>query len=166
MYFQVQKSGDTLDIKSDTYWSCNVYGNIRLSQYSGSGNTGITILIPEDMSFGNGRVIFSYGDGRCDYPSIDVYITNNCWIRTIPMFQTRIEDGIIIREINIPFTEDNEAINMKVFSNTGWYIKDNNAYINDEDVLMQAEDGKEVVIKFFNCDKEIKVTLCKKNGVT
>ncbi len=166
MYFNVQQSGNTLVVNSDTYWSCNAYGSIRLSQYSGSGDTTITIELPDDMSFGFGRVVFSYGDGRCDYPSLNVYLTNECWIKTIPMYKTRKEGDETIHEINIPYTEDGEAINVKVFSNTPWYVEGLNVYVNDNDILIPANESQ-YTIRLLKCkDKVINIILCRKNGVT
>ena len=156
MYFQVQQIDKTLIVNSDTFWSCNAYGSIRLSKYSGSGDDTIRITLPDDMSFGFGRVVFSYGDGRCEYPAISVYVTNECWVKTTPMYDSN-------NEVNLFYTEDNEPVSMKVFSNSPWYVQGNNAYTNDDEVLIQAdEDGKEVIIKPFNCGKQIKVILCKK----
>ena len=64
---------ENLIITSNTYWECNVYGNFRLSKYNGSGGDTINIIVPGDLSFSYGKVIFSYGGNKCDYPTINIF---------------------------------------------------------------------------------------------
>lgn len=158
MYFDAQLSGNTIVIKSDTFWSCTVDGSIILSKYSGSGNTNISITIPYDMQYCNGKVIFSYGDGECDYPSIDIFLTNDCWIRTEPMFDNN-------KNISMPFENDNEIVSLKVFSNGVWKAFGEGVYCNYNELLISAKNGKNVkIFPSFNCSIPITIVLQKKGA--
>ena len=160
--FNVEKVGDELIISTNTFWSCNVYGNFRLSKYSGEGNDKIIISVPEELPYSNGRVIFSYGDERCEYPSIDIFMINDCYIRTEPMFnkcsmhvgseeckdeKKIVEFGSKSNVLTLSFKEENEAISVKIYSNGMWHIPiDGNPYkidcfINGDELLISAKEG-------------------------
>lgn len=147
--FNVGKSGDKLIVSSNTFWSCNVYGNFMLSKYSGEGNAEITISVPKELPYVNGEVIFSYGDERCKYPSIDIFMINDCYIRTEPMFnvcQTSTGDKQNI--LQLAFNEENESISVKVFSNGIWNVKssDTNFFTNGDELLISAKKDASLTI--------------------
>jgi hypothetical protein len=155
MYFDAQLSGNTIVIKSDTFWSCNTYGLIILSKYSGSGNTNIDITIPEDVQYYSGEVVFSYGDEKCEYPSMNVYLSNYCWIKTEPMFDEN-------RHLFINFENDNEMVSLKVFSNGIWKAIGEGTYKDGDKLLIAAKNGKKIKIyPSFNCNKPVTVELKK-----
>ena len=80
------KSNHTIEVESNTYWSCKVEGNFKLSKYDYSGDCVINIIIPDDIMFVEGTVYFSYGDERCKYPEIEVFLNNDCYIETYPNY--------------------------------------------------------------------------------
>ena len=88
----VATSLQTIQIDSNTYWSCKAEGNFKLSQYDGSGSTIIDVIIPEDELFVDGNVYFSYGDERCMFPVLPIYYTNDCYIKTNPLYRECGED--------------------------------------------------------------------------
>ena len=159
--FNVVKSGDKLIVSSNTFWSCNVYGNFTLSKYSGEGNAEIVISIPKELPYVNGEVIFSYGDERCEYPSIDIFMINDCYIRTEPMFnkcsmhvgseeckdeKKIVEFGSKSNVLTLTFKEENESISVKVYSNGIWHVTDKkpsniNYFINGDELLISAKEG-------------------------
>ena len=156
MYFDAQLSGNTIVIKSDTFWSCTVDGSIILSKYSGEKDDNLQILTTKkDMQFYYGKIFFTYGDDKCDYPSIDVYVTNDCWIITEPMFDEN-------RHLIINFENDNEMVSLKVFSNGIWKAIGEGAYKDGDKLLIAAKNGKKIKIyPSFNCNKPVIVELKK-----
>ena len=159
--FNVEKVGDELIISTNTFWSCNVYGNFMLSKYSGEGNDEITISVPKELPYANGRVIFSYGDERCEYPSIDIFMINDCYIRTEPMFnkcsmyvgseeckdeKKIVEFGSKSNVLALSFKEENESISVKIYSNGIWHVTDKSPndidyFINGDELLISAKEG-------------------------
>lgn len=161
--FNVTKSGNQLIVTSNTFWNCNVYGNFRLSKYSGSGNATITMSVPKELPDAHGFVVFSYGDERCEYPSIEVFLANDCYIRTEPMY-TECPNGNILKLV---FKEDGEAVSVKVYSNGIWTINNNQDFKNGDELLISASNGKEVIITpNVDCpdNTKVKVILQKKTG--
>ncbi len=159
MYFDAQISGNTIVIKSDTFWNCTVYGSIILSEYSGENNATLEMSFKNDMQFCSGKIIFSYGDGKCDYPSIDVYLTNNCWIITEPMYDEN-------NEICIPFQNDEETVSIKVYSNENLVVIGENVFKNGDELVIAAKDGKKVKIyPSMHCNNIITVNLVKKGVI-
>lgn len=145
--FKVEKVGDELIISTNTFWYCNAYGNFRLSKYSGEGNDKITISVPEELPYSNGSVIFSYGDERCEYPSIDIFMINDCYIRTEPMFNVcQTSTGEKQNILKLTFKEENESISVKIYSNGIWHVTDKNPnnidyFINGDELLISAKEG-------------------------
>ena len=74
----------TIEVTSNTYWSCKAEGNFKLSQYDGSGDAKINIEIPDDVMLAEGTVYFSYGDERCEYPVVSIYLSGGCYLLTEP----------------------------------------------------------------------------------
>ena len=161
MYFNVQLNGNTLIVNSDTYWNCNAYGNITLSKYSGSGNAEIDVIIPIDIPIGVGSVTFSYGDERCDYPSIDVSIVNECYIVTEPMYTAKDGGNILL----LPFDEEDEAITINVYSNGDWVHNDIDSYTNGNEFVIKTKNCKTIEIKpNDSCSTNtVNILLVKKN---
>jgi hypothetical protein len=155
MYFDAQLSGNTIIIKSDESWSCTVYGSVILSKYSGKNDDALEMSFKDDMQYCSGKIMFTHGDDKCDYPSIDVYMTNNCWIRTEPMFDEN-------KYVCIPFENDNEMVSLKVFSNGVWNAIGEGTYKDGDKLLIAAKNGKKIKIyPSFNCNKPVTVELKK-----
>lgn len=159
--FNVEKVGQSLIVNANTFWSCNVYGNFTLSKYSGTGNgtntcnETIDINIPKELPSAQGKVVFSYGDERCNYPSIDIYLINECYIRTEPMFVEKPNGERIIR---IKFKEENEAVSIKIYSNGIWTADGDGLFTNGDELLIAASDCKIVTISpNIGCDDRFKV---------
>lgn len=161
--FNVEQQGDKLIVTSNTFWNCNVYGNFMLSKYSSTGintsracNEEIDIIVPKELPGAQGEVIFSYGDDRCRYPSISVFLVNECYIRTEPMF-TEVNGQRILR---IKYKEENDAITVKVYSNGIWSASGSGLFTNGDELLIAASDCKEVVITpNIGCADDKKVTI-------
>jgi hypothetical protein len=110
--------------------------------------------IPKELPSASGEVVFSYGDDRCKYPSISVYLVNNCYLRTEPMF-SEINGERILR---LKYREDGEMKSVKVFSNGIWSASGNGIFTNGDEVLIEAEHCKEVIITpNIGCESKFKV---------
>ena len=135
-FFSAEQVLNKIVITSNTHWSCNVTGNCLLSKNSGIGNDEITILSQKELPYTTGQVTFSYGDERCDYPSIDVYLLNDCYIKTIPSYSICEKGNILV----MPFYKPKEMITVKVMSNGNWIINKkvncNTVTNNDELVII------------------------------
>lgn len=77
----------TIEIQSNTYWSCKAEGNFMLSDYYGSGDTSIDIIIPDGTNLVEGNVYFTYGDNKCGIVNVNVYNTDEYVINTIPSYE-------------------------------------------------------------------------------
>lgn len=164
--FNVEKIGDELIISTNTFWYCNVYGNFRLSKYSGEGNDKITISVPEELPYSNGSVIFSYGDERCEYPSIDIFMINDCYIRTEPMFNVcQTSTGEKQNILKLMFKEENESISVKIYSNGIWYIPIGgnpnkiDCFANGDELLISAKEGDIDILPNIDCGDDKKVII-------
>jgi len=163
--FSVTKSGDYLIITTNTFWSCNVLGNFRISKLNGVGSDSIKMSVPKELPYANGKVIFSYGDERCEYPSIDVFIINDCYIATEPMYNVCGEDNIL----KLVFDNVGEAISVKIFSNGIWTIASNpnsiGFSINGEELLLSAKEGTIEISPNIGCgnDTNVKIILKKRS---
>lgn len=156
--FNVGKTGNKLIVNTNTFWSCSVYGNFRLSKYSGTEGGEITIEVPKELPFASGEVIFSYGDERCRYPSIDIFIMNDCYISTEPMYN-ECPDG---KTLKLIFKEDNEAISVKVYSNGIWSATNSDnikTFKNGDELLISAKEGTITVKPNVGCEDEDKVNI-------
>ena len=176
--FNVGKTGNKLIVNTNTFWSCSVYGNFRLSKYSGTEGGEITIEVPKELPFASGEVIFSYGDERCKYPSIDIFIMNDCYIRTEPMYneckiavtseKCEADEGKNVqfnsdkRILKLTFKEDNEAISVKVYSNGIWsetHTEGIKTFKNGDELLISAKEGTITVKPNVGCEDEDKVNI-------
>ena len=167
--FNVGKTGNKLIVNTNTFWSCSVYGNFRLSKYSGTEGGEITIEVPKELPFASGEVIFSYGDERCKYPSIDIFIMNDCYIRTEPMYN-ECKEAIIYNEncddkinvnnkriLKLTFKEDNESINVRVYSNGIWSATNKcgiTTFKNGDELLISAKEGMITLSPNIGCDDD------------
>ena len=164
--FNVVKDVNILRITSNTYWNCSVYGSILLDKTSGVGNDSITISIPNEMSEGYGRVIFTYGDERCDYPALDIYHFNYCYIETDPMFIKENGENVL----KLSYNGDNDAVNIKVYANSGWSVSDSvTSYINGNDLIIIPPTGvcsasTTISSNVVDCNNNINVYLYNQNG--
>lgn len=117
-YFKAWQDGNKIIVSSNTHWSCNVVGNCFLSKNSGFGNDKIEIITRKELPYSNGEITFSYGDERCEYPTIYVYMPNDCFIETIPSFSKCSEGNVLV----VPFYRAKEMLTVKVLSNGIWTI--------------------------------------------
>ena len=180
--FKVEKIGNKLFVSTNTFWSCSVYGNFRLSKYSGTKGGEITIEVPKELPFASGEVIFSYGDERCRYPSIDIFIMNDCYIRTEPMYnECKIaatsekceanEDKSVQfssdkKILKLAFKEDNEAISVKVYSNGIWsetHTEGIKTFKNGDELLISAKEGTIILSPNIGCSDKVEIILEKKS---
>ena len=141
--FNVVKDGNKLRITSNTCWNCSVYGSLIIDKESGVGNEEITMSLPKEIPFGNGSVIFTYGDDRCDYPAIDVYLSNDCHIETDPMFiREKVGENSFINVLKLSYNGDNDAVNIKVYSNSEWSVPNSaTTFINENDLIIIPQPG-------------------------
>ena len=125
---------NTIQIETNTYWNCKAEGNFKLSSYDGSGNTIVSVLIPDDAPTVEGTIYFSYGNGVCSIFILDVYYTNNCYISTNPSYELCNNE----RVLTLRYKQPNEAFMIDVFSFGGWVIGDANnvSYFVNENSLM------------------------------
>ena len=93
-------------------------GNCLLSKCSGIGNDTIKIIVPKELVSVSGTITFSYGDEKCKYETIDVFVVNDCYISTIPSYTICEEGNVLV----IPYYKINEVLNMTVLSNGIWTI--------------------------------------------
>ena len=117
-YFKAYQDRNKIIISTNTHWNCRVDGNCLLSKCSGIGNDIISITVPKQLVAVSGRITFTYGDERCNYPTIDVYYVNDCFIETIPAFSVCEEGNILV----IPFYRVGEMIKVIVLSNDIWTV--------------------------------------------
>ena len=154
-------SSNTISISSDTYWSCKAEGTFELSKYSGNGNDEIDVIFFDDITIANGRVIFSYGDGKCKYPDLTVFLNNNDYIETIPNYE--ICEGK--RKINFFFDTPGETFYVSISCFDGWSVESHEMpYIisGNEIMLISTDDDSELQIKPQNNENIIYVKLIKK----
>lgn len=142
-----------------------MYGNFILSKYSGIGNAQLDMNVPKELPFANGEVIFSYGDERCTYPSIDVFIINDCYIRTEPMYN---ECSISVtnekyenrRILKLVFKEDGDAISVKIYTNGIWtetHTSGINTYTSGDELFISAKEGTITITPNIGCGDDTKV---------
>lgn len=164
----ILKDNQTIEITSNTYWSCKVDGNFKLSKYCGEGGTEekeiIDIIMPDDIMTAEGVVYFSYGDERCEYPQIYVYFANECYISTSPSY-SKCEDEE--NKILFSFNEPGEIFMLSVFCFGNWEIKNETNITcitsNNEIMVISGEGDGSFYITPNLCDKNsIKVVLKRK----
>lgn len=157
-------SEGTIEIKTDTTWTCKSEGNFMLSEFYGSGDSSVNIIIPETVSVANGTVYFSYGNNSCPIKDIMVYQTNNCHIETVPDYEMCNGSKTIL----LPYKEPNELLNVSIKSFNEWnietndieYIKYNGGYYiiapdTDEQfslISLKSEGCDDVIIKLYKVD--------------
>jgi len=131
----ITTSGYTIEIDSNTYWSCKAEGNFTLSSYNGSGSSVIDVNIPIDEITAEGVVHFSYGDGYCRQYTLDVYYSNNCYVSTNPSYE--ICNGK--KTIFLKYKQPNEEFIINIFCFGGWEIdSDSNVsyFINGDNLMV------------------------------
>ena len=157
----------TIDVTSNTYWSCKAEGNFKLSQYDGSGNTKINIEIPDDVMMAEGVVYFSYGDERCKYPKFEISLSNLCYITSYPNYNI-CDNGE--KTIYFFYEEPLETFNVSVFCYDGWTVDsaDLNYITNNNEVMIIASgnDGELRIVPQHQCGGRsvIHVKLVKKKA--
>lgn len=93
--FEPVLNGRTIQIHSNTYWTCDSDSNFKLSKNSGFGNDEIEIIVPETILNVYGVVTFSYGDERCKYPDITIRFANSCYINTVRVLKNVMEKMLL-----------------------------------------------------------------------
>ena len=155
----------TIEITTNTYWSCKAEGNFKLSKYDGSGDTTISIIMPEDIMFIEGSVYFTYGDERCEFPQVSILFNNECYIRTIPSYDVCETENVIY----LFYNEERETFNLSVFTVGSWNIRNalNCIYLigrNELTIIPLGEEGGELTIFLENCEeKEVVIKLIKRS---
>ena len=165
-YFKAKQDGDKIIISSNTHWNCKVDGNCLLSKCSGIGNDAIKVSIPRELPSASGSITFSYGDERCNYPEIDVFFLNDCYIRTIPSFSTCEEGNVLL----MPFYYSREQLTLTVLSSGIWTIKNmiNCTYtINGDDLVIVPKgrnDGSLEIVPNIGCKENHVIVKLKYSG--
>ena len=159
----------TIDIISNTYWSCKAEGNFKLSKYDGSGNTVLNIEIPDDTMMVEGVVYFSFGDERCKYPQLYVNFTNLCYIMCYPNYTTcTSNDNIEEKTITFFYEDELETFRVSVLCFDNWsvdtsdfdYVTNNNEIM----IISSGSDGELRIIPQHQCNGKntIHIKLIKK----
>ena len=112
-------SSYTISVISNTYWSCKVEGNFKLSKYDGEGNFIIDIIIPDDIMIADGVVTFSFGDERCNYPELTIFLSNLCYVSTNPSYRMCNDEKTIF----FFYEEAKETFYVSVTCFDGWTCK-------------------------------------------
>jgi hypothetical protein len=160
----------TIEVSSNTYWSCKAEGNFKLSQYDGSGDTKINIEIPDDVMLAEGTVYFSYGDERCKYPKFEISLANLCYISSYPNYNICDDNGTKKKTVYFFYDEPLETFNLSVFCYDGWTVdtSDFNYVTSNNDVMIIASenDGELRIIPNHQCGGRniIYVKLVKKKA--
>jgi hypothetical protein len=134
-------------VTTNTYWSCKAEGNFKLSQYDGSGDTVINVIIPEDILSVEGVVYFTYGDERCTFPYVTILFNNSCYIKTMPSYTACTTDnGEVEKIIYLFFNEEKEVFNLSVFCIGNWEVRNNKHCIylargSELMIVSEDEDG-------------------------
>lgn len=159
----------TVDITSNTYWSCKAEGNFKLSKYDGSGSTSLEIEIPSDVMRAEGTVYFSYGDERCKYPELYIYLDNLCYITSNPMYTVcKTDNGAEEKTVTFFYEDANEAFTISVFCFDGWTVDttDFECITSNNSVMIVASgrDGELRIVPNHQCGGRsiIHVKLIKK----
>lgn len=144
-------SDHTIEVRSNTYWSCKAEGNFTLSTYDGTGNATIFVDIPEDIMVAQGVVTFSYGDELCKYPEVGVYLSNDCYVNTIPEYK-ECDEG---KTIYFYYDEPRETFNVSVQCFDGWEVDttDFDYIMNNNDVMIisSGKDGELRIVPTHQC---------------
>jgi len=154
----------SINVDTNTYWSCKVIGNFMLSKYDGEGGEIVDIIIPEDVTNANGTVIFSYGDERCKYPDLPVYLANLCYIDTEPKYRICNDEKIIFFE----YEENREVFFVSVRCYNGWKVESTDLkFITNNNEIMIISSGKDGEVKIIpdnDCGGKniVKIKLIKK----
>jgi hypothetical protein len=148
----------TIEIESNTYWSCKAEGSFKLSSYSGgTGKTTINIEIPDDIMIAEGIVYFSFGDERCKYPEVTINLANLCYISTYPNYNICGENRE--KTIYLFYEEPHETFNISVFCFDGWTVESptNVDYITNNNELMIItgdENGELNIMPQHTCNNQ------------
>lgn len=146
-FFNAKYNDGKILILSNTYWHVSINGNFTLSMYSGNGNAELDIIIPSDIRFGIGEVIFSYGESYCiDKPKIKINKENDKYFKVIPNY--------------VCLSGKNSTAIVTVFSNNDFNLKrESNKYYSvlpfDNDKLMIISNTD----KDFGCNGDIKILI-------
>ena len=144
-------NNQTIEVRSNTYWSCKAEGNFMLSTYDGTGNDTIIVEIPEDVMVAQGVVTFSYGDELCKYPEVGVYLSNDCYVNTIPAYKECDDE----KTIYFYYDEPRETFNVSVQCFDGWEVDttDFNYIMKNNDVMVisSGKDGELRIVPTHQC---------------
>jgi hypothetical protein len=157
-------SSYTISVISNTYWSCKAEGNFKLSKYDGEGNFIIDIIIPDDIMIADGVVTFSFGDERCNYPELTIFLSNLCYVSTNPSYRICNDEKTIF----FFYEEAKETFYVSVTCFDGWTVESTNLeYItsnNDVMIISSGKDGELKIIPNHQCNRKniIHVKLLKK----
>lgn len=165
----VLNDDQTITITTNTYWSCKAEGNFKLSAYDGTESTTLFIEIPKDVRIAMGEIFFSYGDERCDYPTIYVYTDNMCYIESYPSFNECKVGEVEEKTIYFFYEEPQETFNVSIDCFSNWTVETNDFdYItsnNEVMIIASGYDGELLIVPDNNCGGRsiIHVKLVKKN---
>ena len=162
--FKVVRDNNTLIIYSNTTWECSSYGNIWLDKTNGIGNDVITMSVPYGMDGAYANICFTYGDERCEYPVVSIYLSGGCYLLTEPMYNNK-------KQLSITYSDSDDGINIKVFSNREWYISRSEGmeayYVNDYDLIIIPSKNSCITKATLACECEnIEITLLNEDGGT
>ena len=165
-YFKAEQEGSKIIISSNTHWNCKVDGNCLLSKCNGIGNDVIKIIVPRELPSASGAITFSYGDERCSYPEIDVYLLNDCYISTIPSYSVCKEGNVLL----IPFYYSSEKLTITVLSNGIWTttnLTNCKIVINGDELVIipkNKNDGSLEIIPNIGCKENHVIVKLKYSG--
>lgn len=154
----------TISVMSNTHWSCKAEGNFKLSKYDGEGNYDIDIIIPDDIMIADGTVTFSYGDERCNYPELVIYLNNLCYVSTNPSYRICNDE----KTISFFYEEAKETFYVSVTCFDGWTVDTSDFdYItsnNDVMIISSGKDGELRIVPSNQCNGKsiIHIKLLKK----
>jgi hypothetical protein len=92
--------------------------------------------VPKEMEGASASIYFTYGDERCRYPVIDVYL-EGCYLITEPMYDAN-------NIINLVYTDENDALSVKVKSNKEWGLRTHQSDVykyEDEIIIVPKKIG-------------------------
>lgn len=165
--FEPVLNGRTIQIHSNTYWTCDSDSNFKLSKNSGFGNDEIEIIVPETILNVHGVVTFSYGDERCKYPDITIRFANSCYINTVPGFEKCNGENVI----TYLFTTTRQPFTTQITTSDGWKVttSDNVKYLIYDNYIMviSSENGGDGYVQITpngDCSEKSIVTIKLKDN--
>lgn len=130
-------NGQKIGVSADTSWSCSVHGNFSVDKTYGSGDSIINISTKSDIPYGQGTILFSYGNEHCRQVEIPVYFNNVCYIETYPPFNDERKIIFCFDRIgqifNVDFYTNNE-ISVSGSGNVSFFESSNSIMLYPTDV--------------------------------